>query len=83
VFVWLPVRGASHYKVEFFRGGRKVFQATTATARLALPRRWTFKGRRFEVTPGVYGWSVRPGFGARSKASYGATIVASRWTVSA
>jgi hypothetical protein len=83
VFVWLPVRGASHYKVEFFRGGRKVFQATTAKARLELPRRWTFKGRRFEVTPGVYGWSVRPGFGARSKARYGAKIVASRWTVSA
>lgn len=83
VFVWLPIRGASHYKVEFFRGGRKVFQATTVKARLELPRRWTFKGRRFEVTPGVYGWSVRPGFGARSKARYGATIVASRWSVAA
>jgi hypothetical protein len=83
VFVWLPVRGASYYKVEFFRGGRKVFQATTAKARLELPRRWTFKGRRFEVTPGNYRWSVRPGFGAGSKARYGATIVASRWTVPA
>jgi ribosomal protein L34 len=83
VFVWLPVRGASHYKVEFFRGGRKVFEARTAKARLELPRRWTFRGRRFEVTPGNYRWSVQPGFGARSNARYGATIVASRWTVPA
>jgi hypothetical protein len=83
VFVWLPVREASHYKVEFFRGGRKVFQATTAKARLELPRRWTFKGRRFEVTPGTYRWSVRPGFGAGSSRRYGETIVASRWTVRA
>jgi hypothetical protein len=83
VFVWLPVRGASHYKVEFFRGGRRVFQATTAKARLELPRRWTFKGRRFAVTPGTYRWSVRPGFGAGSSRRYGETIVASRWTVRA
>jgi hypothetical protein len=81
VFVWLPVRGASHYKVEFFRSGRKVFEATTAKARLVLPRRWTFNGRRFEVTPGNYRWLVRPGFGARSNARYGTTIVASRWAV--
>jgi hypothetical protein len=81
VFVWLPVRGVSRYKVEFFRSGRKVFEAATSKARLKLPRRWTFAGRRFELTPGNYRWSVRPGFGPRSKARYGAAIVKSRWTV--
>jgi hypothetical protein len=81
VFVWLPVQGARRYKVQFFRSGKKVFEATTSKARLTLPRRWTFGGRRFELTPGSYRWLVRPGFGPRSSIRYGKAVVASSWTV--
>ena len=81
VFVWLGVRGASHYKVEFFRSGKKIFEATPARPRLKLPERWEYRGRRFELDPGKYRWSVRAGFGPRSNARYGRAIVASRLTV--
>jgi hypothetical protein len=81
LFVWLPHRRASHYRVEFFRRGKKIFQARTLKARLVLPDRWMFKGRRVQLTPGNYRWTVRPGFGSRPNARYGRPIVASRWTV--
>jgi hypothetical protein len=83
LFVWLPQPRASHYRVEFFRRGKKVFQATTLKARLVLPDRWVFKGLRVRLTPGNYRWTVRPGYGSRSNARYGRPIVASRWTVAA
>jgi hypothetical protein len=83
LFVWLPQRRASHYRVEFFRRGKKIFQATTLKARLVLPGRWVFKGHRVQLTPGNYRWTVRPGFGSRLNARYGKPIVASRWTVAA
>jgi len=81
VFVWLPDPRANRYRVEFFRGGRKIFQARTVKPRLRLPRRWAFNGRRFELTPGTYRWLVRPAYGRASNARYGAPIVASRWVV--
>ena len=80
-FVWLPVRGASHYRVEFFRGRKKIFEARPSKARLELPERWTYRGRRFRVTPGRYRWSVRPGFGSPSAARYARAIVRSAWVV--
>jgi hypothetical protein len=83
LFVWLPQRRASRYRVEFFRHGKKIFQTTTLKARLVLPGRWVFKGRRVQLTPGNYRWTVRPGFGSRSNARYGRPIVASRWTLAA
>ena len=83
LFVWLPQRRARHYRVEFFRRGKKIFQATTLKARLLLPDRWVFDGRRVQLTPGNYRWTVRPGFGSGLNARYGRPIVASRWTVAA
>jgi hypothetical protein len=82
LFIWLPVRGASHYRVEFFRNGTKIFEARPARARLELPERWTYKGRRFRVVAGRYRWSVRPGFGSGSTARYAPAIVRSVWVVS-
>jgi hypothetical protein len=81
LFVWLPVRGASHYRVEFFKGGRKIFEARPLQARLELPERWTYRGRRFRISPGRYRWSVKPGYGSRSGARYARAIVRSAWVV--
>jgi hypothetical protein len=83
LFVWLPQRRASHYRVEFFRNGKRIFQATTLKARLVLPDRWVFEGHRVRLTPGNYRWTVRPGFGSRLNARFGRPIVASRWTLAA
>ena len=81
LFVWLPRRRASHYRVEFRRAGRKIFQATTARPRLLLPDRWVYNGRGFRLTPGRYRWTVRPAFGSRANPRYGTPIVDSRWRV--
>ena len=81
VFIWLPVKRASHYNVEFFRGRTKVFQAWPANARLVVRDRGRFAGRQYRLRPGRYRWIVRPGFGPRSSARYGQPIVRSVWTL--
>jgi hypothetical protein len=79
VFAWVPTARASHYKVEFFQRGAKVFEAFPTSPRIALPARWVYRGRRFELAPGRYLWSVRPGYGARRDGGYGRIIVRSTW----
>jgi hypothetical protein len=79
LFVWPAVKNAAHYKVQFFRRGRLVFEAWPSAPRLELPLRWTYKGRSMRLVPGVYSWRVSPGFGPRSHARYGEPIVSSTW----
>lgn len=74
-FGWVPVRGATHYRVEFFRGRTKIFEARPAVARFELPPRWVYGGRRYRLTPGQYLWVVRPALGPRSRVRYGKPIV--------
>lgn len=81
VFVWVPAARASHYRVEFFRRGAKVFEAFPTSPRIALPARWVYRGRRFQLAPGRYSWRVRPGYGSRREKRYGATIVRSTWVL--
>ena len=81
VFGWPRVRRASSYDVRLFRAGVKIFEARTAATRLAVPRRWTFDGRRLSLRPGNYVWQVRPRFGRRRAARYGAPIVAAKLVV--
>jgi hypothetical protein len=80
VFVWPAVSRATFYKVEFFRRGRKIFEASPTMARIELPLRWVFRGRHFRLTPATYGWEVRPAFGPRSRPRYGKPITRSTWT---
>jgi hypothetical protein len=79
-FVWPPVSGAAFYRVEFFRGRRKVFEASPTKPRLELPLSWSHGGRRFRLTRGKYRWEVRPAFGARSRPRYGPPVTRSTWT---
>lgn len=81
LFVWVPAARASHYRVEFFRRGAKVFEAFPTFPRIALPTRWIYRGRRFELMPGRYSWRVRPGYGSRRQKRYGRTIVRSTWVL--
>jgi hypothetical protein len=74
-FGWVPVERASHYHVAFFRGKQKIFEAWPRRPPLVVQPRWTFKGRRFSLSPGQYRWVVRPGFGPRRAARYGEPAV--------
>lgn len=78
-FVWPAAPGATFYRVEFFRDGRKIFDASPATARIELPLRWVFRGRHFRLTKATYRWEVRPAFGPRSHPRYGKLITRSVW----
>jgi hypothetical protein len=79
-FVWPSVPRATRYRVEFFRRGRKIFEASPLRPRLELPQRWQYKGRRFRLTRGTYRWRVRPAFG-RFSPRLGQPITSSTWIV--
>lgn len=72
---WVPVPRATHYRVEFYRGRTKIFEALPAVPRLELPRSWRYAGRAYRFDAGRYTWVVRPGFGPRARARYGRPIV--------
>jgi len=80
VFVWPAVSRARFYKVEFFRRGRKIFEASPTMPRIELPLRWVFRGRHFRLTRTTYKWEVRAAFGPRSRPRYGKLITQSTWT---
>ncbi|MBV9002130.1 MAG: hypothetical protein JO304_23950, partial [Solirubrobacterales bacterium] len=70
---WTPVRGATYYNVQLYRGG-KVLSIWPTQADLQLRRKWRFDGRRYHLKAGQYRWYVWPGFGRRSSARYGHVI---------
>jgi hypothetical protein len=74
-FGWVPVDGARHYHVAFYRGKEKIYETWPRRPRLVLQPQWTFKGQRFRLSPGQYRWVVRPGFGARRTGRYGPDVV--------
>lgn len=74
-FGWVPVDGARHYHVAFYRGNEKIYETWPRRPRLVLEPQWTFKGQRFRLSPGEYRWVVRPGFGARRTGRYGSAVV--------
>ncbi len=81
LLVWSPVRGASYYNVVLVRG-RRVFSAWPMRARLQLPRKWTYHGRRYKLRPGTYRWYVWPGKGRLAAGQYGKLLGGSSFVVS-
>jgi hypothetical protein len=81
LIVWPEVKRAVYYKVQFFREGRLVFEATPSAPRLEFPSKWTYKRHTMQLVPAVYEWRVVPVFGTRSHPRYGAAIVQSTWVV--
>jgi hypothetical protein len=78
--VWAPVARASYYNVQLVRG-RRILSAWPARPSLRLPRTWTYKKRRYRLTPGVYRWYVWPGYGRISAAKYGRMLGSSTFVV--
>jgi hypothetical protein len=81
VFAWQRVPRATYYTVRLYRGGVRVFEASVAGTRVRVPVSWVFERRRQRLLPGIYEWSVRPGYGARSRALYGDAVVRANLTV--
>jgi hypothetical protein len=74
VLAWAPVKGASYYNVQIYRGARKVLSTWPRHPRLRLPRTWTYAGKDQRLAPGRYRWYVWPGRGSIKAARYGALI---------
>ena len=79
LLVWNAVRGASYYNVILVRG-RRVYSAWPLSARLQLPRSWTYHGRRYKLRRGTYKWFVWPGRGPLSAGRYGKLLGGSTFT---
>jgi hypothetical protein len=67
LFAWPATVGATFYVVQFFRDGRKIYEARPRLARLMLPDRWDYRGQRHRLVPGRYRWRVRAVSGTRSR----------------
>ena len=70
---WTPVKGASYYNVQLFRG-QKLLSAWPAHSSLQLNRAWRFAGIEHRLAAGRYSWYVWPGYGAIGAARYGSPI---------
>jgi len=70
---WLPVKRASYYNVQLFRG-KRILTAWPTHASFTLPRSWVYQGHRYRLRSGVYRWYVWPGFGPLSQAHYGRMV---------
>jgi HYR domain len=79
--VWVRVANADYYNVQLFRGSTKVLSVWPISNRFALPRTWSYGGRRHSLTAGLYRWYVWAGFGPRSLARYGPVLGESTFTV--
>jgi hypothetical protein len=80
---WTPVRGATYYNVQLWRGSTKVLSTWPTRPQLQLRRAWRRDGRRYRLRPGRYRWYVWPGFGRRQRARYGHEIGSRVFTVAA
>jgi len=83
---WGPVRGASYYNVQLFRGSKRIYAAWPTRHQVGLAASWSWSGHLFRLTPGRYRWYVWAGFGPRSSAQYrivgSARFVLPRWSTS-
>jgi hypothetical protein len=70
---WTPVRGASFYNVQLFKGA-KLLSTWPVHTSLQLTDVWHYRGTEYRLAPGRYTWYVWPGFGSLSAAHYGGLI---------
>jgi hypothetical protein len=82
-FGWVAAPGAAFYLVRFYHQGQEIFRAQPTAPRLLLPARWLFNRHQYTLAPGQYRWSVRPGYGRRSRPRYGQPIVRARLVIRA
>jgi len=82
LLVWTRVSGADYYNLQLVRG-KKILSVWPRRPGFRLARSWTFKGKRYHLSPGTYRWYVWPGYGRRSSNKYGRRLGSSSFTVRA
>ncbi len=80
---WTPIRHATYYNVQLYRGDRKVLSMWPSHAKLQLKQSWHFGGHLWRLKPGTYRWYVWPGYGRRSSAKYGSMVGKGRFVMEA
>lgn len=78
---WRPVRKATFYNVQLFRGGKKVLSTWPRSSKLRLGRNWEYQGHRYGLRAGRYTWYVWPGFGPLAHSRYGQLLGQSSFVV--
>jgi hypothetical protein len=68
---WRSAPKATYYNLQLFLGDKKVLSTWPRGAHLTLGRSWTYNGRRFHLSRGLYTWYVWPGFGPLALGHYG------------
>ena len=81
LLLWEPVKRASYYNVQLYRGRKKVLTRWPQAEKLQLAERWRYGGERYALKPGPYTWFVFPGFGERSARRYGELLGKSTFRV--
>jgi hypothetical protein len=79
--LWAAVAKATYYNVQLYSPRGKLLSAWPTTAQLSLSRSWSYAGRQFVLTKGLYRWFVWPGFGPRSEGRYGQLLGQSSFRV--
>lgn len=78
---WTPVARATYYNVQLFRGALKILSTWPTRPALRLQEQWTYQGREYRLTPGLYRWYVWPGFGPLKQARYGKVLGSSTFVI--
>jgi hypothetical protein len=78
---WKAVAKTRYYNVQLWRNGHKILSLHPRRAKLQLRRSWTYRGKRYRLTPATYEWFVWPGVGTPTARKFGPMLGASRFTV--
>jgi hypothetical protein len=78
---WTSGSPGSYFDFVLWRDGRRVLDAWPTTPSATVPASWTYRGRRYKLTPGRYSWFVYPGVGPRSDVRYGALAASGQFVV--
>jgi HYR domain len=68
---WRPVRRATYYNMQLWRGGKKILSVWPLTSQYRLRSSWTFKGKRHVLSDGQVSVFVWAGFGPKAAVRYG------------
>ena len=74
LLTWGAVPKATYYNVQLWRDGTKILSVWTKHPKLRLEKSWSYGGRTYALTPGVYRWFVWPGFLRPSANEYGKLV---------
>jgi hypothetical protein len=74
VVAWSPVKGATFYNVQLWRGRTKLLTTWVGSPKLALKQRWTFGGASRSLVDGRYKAYVWPALGTRRNPRYGKLV---------